>query len=167
MAQRPGAHRHPDLWYGFSRIGAALGMAVDDLFYQRGRLWLRLAEKGGKHHEMPCHHNLDAYLDEGALRATPKAPLFQSIEKRKDLSGRVLDPINAYEMVRRRARQAGIKTEICNHTFRATGITAYLKGGGSLETAAHMAAHSSTKTTQLYDRRSDEITLDEVERVHI
>ena len=83
------------------------------------------------------------------------------------LSDRALPAQNAWEMVRRRARQAGIKTLICNHTFRATGITAYLKNGGQIEKAAHMAAHSSTRTTQLYDRRSDEVTLDEIERIVI
>ena len=60
-----------------------------------------------------------------------------------------------------------IQTEIGNHIFRATGITAYLKNGGTLEKAAAMANHSSTRTTQLYDRRGDDITLDEVERVMI
>jgi integrase len=70
-------------------------------------------------------------------------------------------------MIRRRARQAGIKTPIGNHTFRATGITAYLKNEGSLEKAAHRANHASTRTTQLYDRRSDEVSLDEVERILI
>lgn len=70
-------------------------------------------------------------------------------------------------MIRRRAAAAGIKTAIGNHTFRATGITAYLKNGGTLEKAAHMANRASTKTTQLYDRRSDEVTLDEVERILI
>lgn len=69
--------------------------------------------------------------------------------------------------MRRRARNAEIATEIGNHTFRATGITAYLKNGGTLEKAAAMANHSSTRTTQLYDRRGDDITLDEVERVMI
>ncbi len=54
-----------------------------------------------------------------------------------------------------------------NHTFRATGITAYLKNGGTLERAAVMANHSSTRTTQLYDRRSDEVSLDEIERILI
>ena len=53
------------------------------------------------------------------------------------------------------------------HSFRATGITAYLKNGGTLEKAASMANHASTRTTQLYDRRADEVTLDEVERVGI
>jgi integrase len=70
-------------------------------------------------------------------------------------------------MIRRRAAAAGIKTRIGNHTFRATGITAYLKNGGTLEQAAAMANHASTRTTQLYDRRRDELTLDEVERIFI
>jgi integrase len=70
-------------------------------------------------------------------------------------------------MIRRRAKAAGIDTEVGCHTFRATGITAYLKNGGTLERAAHMANHASTRTTQLYDRRSDEISLDEVERILI
>ena len=69
--------------------------------------------------------------------------------------------------MRRRALSAGIKTLIGNHTFRATGITAYLKSGGTLENAAAMANHASTRTTQLYDRRRDEISLDEVERISI
>ena len=52
-------------------------------------------------------------------------------------------------------------------TFRATGITAYLKNGGTLEKAAMIANHASTRTTQLYDRRSDEVNLDEIERIRI
>jgi integrase len=78
-----------------------------------------------------------------------------------------LPQANAYAMIGRRARAAGIATRVGNHTFRATGITAYLKNGGTLERAAAMANHASTRTTQLYDRRSDEVTLDEVERVGI
>jgi integrase len=70
-------------------------------------------------------------------------------------------------MVSRRAIAAGIGTKIGNHTFRATGITAYLKNGGALENAAAMANHSSTRTTQLYDRRRDDISLDEVERIRV
>lgn len=70
-------------------------------------------------------------------------------------------------MVRRRAAAVGIETRIGNHSFRATGITAYLTNGGTLERAAAMANHASTRTTQLYDRRSDTVTLSEVERVLI
>ncbi len=70
-------------------------------------------------------------------------------------------------MIRRRAKDAGIKTEIGCHTFRATGITTYLQNGGTLEKAQHMANHASSRTTGLYDRRQDEATLDEVERILI
>jgi hypothetical protein len=68
-------------------------------------------------------------------------------------------------MIQRRAKSAG--TRVGNHTFRATGVTAYLKNGGTLEKAAQMANHASTCMTQLYDRRAEEVTLDEVERVMI
>ena len=70
-------------------------------------------------------------------------------------------------MIARHARAAGIETLIGNHSFRATGITAYLKNGGTLEKAAQMANHASTRTTQLYDRRREELSLDEVERIRV
>jgi integrase len=78
-----------------------------------------------------------------------------------------LPQANAYAMIRRCAKTAEIQTKIGNHSFRATGITAYLKNGGTLERAAAMANHASTRTTQLYDRRRDEMNLDEVERIVI
>ena len=158
--------------YSFGRIGAAIGMRVDDAFTQSRRLWIRLHEKAGKRHEMPCHHNLEsyllAYIEGCGLDADPKGPLFRTIGRGTDqLTRTTLSQSNAYAMVRRRALAAGITTKIGNHTFRATGITAYLRNGGSLEKAAVMANHSSTRTTQLYDRRPDDVTLDEVERVMI
>ena len=158
--------------YSFARIGAALAMRVEDVFVQNRRLWVRLHEKGGKQHEMPCHHNLEeyltAYLDGCVLREDRKGPLFRTIARgTKRLSDTPLPQANAFEMVRRRAVAAEIETAIGNHSFRATGITAYLKNGGTLERAATMANHASTRTTQLYDRRSDDVTLDEVERVLI
>jgi site-specific recombinase XerD len=158
--------------YSFARIGAALAMKVEDVYVQNRRLWVRLHEKGGKRHEMPCHHNLEsyleAYLDGGGIRQDPKGPLFRTIGRDTRLLTRTpLPQANAYAMIRRRAAAAGIKTRIGNHTFRATGITAYLKNGGTLEQAAAMANHASTRTTQLYDRRRDELTLDEVERIFI
>lgn len=70
-------------------------------------------------------------------------------------------------MVKRRAKDAGLSERICNHTFRATGITACLENGGSIEGAQAIAAHESPKTTKRYDRTSDAITLDEVERIVI
>ncbi|MDP1028784.1 tyrosine-type recombinase/integrase [Sphingomonas sp. KR1UV-12] len=158
--------------YSFARVGAALAMRVEDVFVQNRRLWVRLHEKGGKRHEMPCHHNLDeylhAYIDGCGLAEDRKGPLFRTVARGTGrLSRTPLPQANAYQMVRRRADAAGIGTRIGNHSFRATGITAYLKNGGTLERAATMANHASTRTTQLYDRRSDQVTLDEVERVMI
>ena len=158
--------------YSFARIGAALAMKVEDVFVQNRRLWVRLHEKGGKQHEMPCHHTLNeylhAYLDGVGIADDPKGPLFRTIGRGTGrLTRTPLLQSNAYAMVRRRTTAAGIDTRIGNHTFRATGITAYLKNGGTLENAATMANHASTRTTQLYDRRQDEIRLDEVERIRV
>ena len=158
--------------FSFARVGAALAMRVEDVYTQHRRLWVRLHEKGGKRHEMPCHHTLDAYLhaylDHTGIAGDPKGPLFRTIQRGTGhLSTTALPQANAYAMVRRRALEAGIDTKIGNHTFRATGITAYLKNGGTLENAAAMANHASTRTTQLYDRRHDDISLDEVERIRV
>jgi pimeloyl-ACP methyl ester carboxylesterase len=119
----------------------------------------------------PLPPELEAYLGEyiecGRLAEAGRAPLFQAIKYRPygrgqaELNGERLDRINAWKMVRRRAKAAGITTEVCNHTFRGTGITAYLENGSTLEKARQMAAHASTHTTQLYDRREDRVTLDE------
>jgi site-specific recombinase XerD len=146
--------------HSFARIGAALGMTVEDVFTQNRRLWVRLREKGGKRHAMPCHHNLEeyltAYLDGADLRSDPRGPLFRTIGRgTSKLTRTVLPQANAYAMIGRRAVAAGIATKLGNHSFRATGITAYLKNGGTLEKAAAMANHASTRTTQLYDRRRD------------
>jgi hypothetical protein len=95
----------------------------------------------------------------------PKGPLFRTIGRRsKKLTRTTLSQPDAYRMIERRTEAAGIETKMGNHSFRATGITAYLKGGGTLQKAATMA-NASTRTTQLYDRRSGEVTLDEFERV--
>jgi site-specific recombinase XerD len=145
-------------------------MNVEDVYAQNRRLWVRLREKGGKQHAMPCHHNLEAYLHEyidgAGLVTDPKALLFQTYSRATgQLAGNPLPQANAYAMIQRRAKSAGITTRVGNHTFRATGVTAYLKNGGTLERAAQMANHASTRTTQLYDRRAEEVTLGEVERI--
>lgn len=158
--------------YSFARIGAALGMKVEDVYTQNRRLWVRLHEKGGKRHDMPCHHNLEvwlhAYIEKTGLAADPKGPLFRTIGSGTGrLTATPLPQQNAHAMIQRRTTAAGIATKIGNHSFRATGITAYLKNGGTLEKAANMANHASTRTTQLYDRRPDDISLDEVERIGV
>lgn len=158
--------------FSFARIGAALAMKVEDVFTQNRRLWVRLREKGGKAHAMPCHHTLEeyltAYLDGTGIVEDGKGPLFRTIGRGTALLTRTsLPQANAYAMIGRRALAAGIATKVGNHSFRATGITAYLKNGGTLEKAAAMANHASTRTTQIYDRRHDEMSLDEVERIRV
>jgi integrase len=74
---------------------------------------------------------------------------------------------DVYRMIRRHAARAGIETKIGCHTFRATGITEYLRNGSKLEIAQQMANHESARTTGLYDRRNDQMSLDEVERILI
>jgi len=109
-----------------------------------------------------------AYVDGCGLREDLNGPLFRTIPNRNGrLTRNPMSQSDAYRVVRRRARVAGVGRKIGNHSFRATGITAYLKNGGVLEKAAAMADHASTRTTQLYGRRRDELSLDDVERIGI
>ncbi len=158
--------------YTFARVGAVVALEVEDYFPQKKRWWLRLHEKNGKLNEMPCHHKLEEYLDAyiktAGIADERKGPLFRSaIGKTGQLSERPLLRGDAWRMVRRRASDAGIETAIGCHTFRATGITDYLTNGGRIEVAQRMAGHSNAKTTGLYDRRNDDISVGEVERIGI
>jgi integrase len=156
--------------YTFARIGAVLQMNVGDYFTQGRRGWVRLHEKGGKEHEAPCHHKLEAYLDEyiaaAGIAADKDGPLFRTSGRATGIPRRMVQK-DAYKVIERRARQAGIKTKIGNHSLRATGITDYLKSDGSLAEARKMANHADTRTTQLYDRRADVASLDEYNKVGI
>jgi site-specific recombinase XerD len=161
------------LTYAFARIGAALTMKVEDL-RPKGAGWqLRLHEKGGKHHTMPCHHALAealrAYIDAAGLAEDRKGWLFRTSRGHRgiELSQQPMTQPDAWRMIRRRAAAAGIHAPIGNHSFRATGITAYLSNGGTLEHAQEMAAHESPRTTKLYDRTKERLTQDEVERIRL
>ena len=70
-------------------------------------------------------------------------------------------------MIKKRKIEVGLREELSPHTMRGSGITIYLLNGGSLENAQRIAAHESSQTTKLYDRTSDEITLDEIERIAV
>jgi site-specific recombinase XerC len=158
--------------FAFARIGAAVAMRVEDYYPKGKRWWVRLHEKGGKRHEMPAHHTLEAYLDAyikaAGIGDQGKSPLFRSAVGRSGtLTDKPIDRVAAWRMVQRRAADLGMHIKVGCHTFRATGITAYLEASGTLENAQAMAAHESPRTTKLYDRTGDEITLDEVERISI
>ena len=157
--------------YSFARVSAVLGMRRQDYFGQGSRGWLRLHEKGGKRHDVPAHHRaaaaLDDYVEAGGLEE-PKAALFQSVDPAgRRLTGRALERRVVLAMIKRRASAAGLPPSTCCHTFRATGITAYLSNGGTLEHAQQIAGHASPKTTKLYDRTADTVTVDEIERIVI
>ena len=129
-------------------------------------------EKGGKFHEVPAHHTAEKYLDEyieaAGIAEEKNRPLFRSTRGRsRELTARAMSRFDAYKMIRRRAEGAGISSEIACHTFRATGITEYLRNGGTIEHAQQIAAHESPRTTKLYDRTNDAISLDEIERIVI
>jgi site-specific recombinase XerD len=158
--------------YSFARIGAVVSMNVEDYWQNGKRWWLRLHEKGGKHHEVPVHHNaeqyLDAYIEAAGIQHDLKGPLFRTAIRRAGcLTTSRLTRNDALRMIKRRARAIGLPRGTSCHTFRATGITAYLDNGGTIENAQAIAAHESPRTTKLYDRTSDEITLDEIERIVI
>jgi integrase len=122
---------------------------------------------------MPCHHALAnalrAYAEADGITGNRKGLLFRtSLSRRSDaLSELPIRQTDAWRMIRCRAGQARIAAPVSCHTFRATGITAYLVNGGTLEHAQTMAAHESPLTTKLYDRARDRLTSEEVERIGI
>ncbi|MGA9996698.1 MAG: tyrosine-type recombinase/integrase [Pyrinomonadaceae bacterium] len=158
--------------YSFARVSAVVQMRRRDYYINGKRYWIRLHEKGGKFHEVPVHHSAEQYLDEyleaAGIKEEKNKPLFRTAHGRtRQLTKNPMSRFDAYRMIRRRAEEAGISAVIGCHTFRATGITAYLKNGGTIEHAQQIAAHESPRTTKLYDRTSDAITLDEIERIVI
>jgi integrase len=109
---------------------------------------------------------LDAYIEAAGIEGEKGLPLFRTaLGKTGVLTPRRFDRQSTWYMVKRRAAEAGILPPIGCHTFRATGITAHLLNNGSLEKAQMMANHESSRTTKLYDRTNDRISLDEVERI--
>jgi integrase len=112
--------------YAFARIGAVVAMRVEDYFANGKRWWIRLHEKGGKRHEMPAHHKLEAFLDEyikaAGIGDEGKSPLFRSAFGRSGLlNGEAMHRIDAYRMIQRRVSALGLKVKFGCHTFRATG----------------------------------------------
>lgn len=168
----------------FGRIEATLKMNIADYFEDSKNWSIKLHEKNGKTIVMPVQHRLEEYLDayisaaggadafpyelSKSGRVTKRQPLFRSTRGRSGkLTDNRLSRQDAWRMIKRRVKRAGISGRINNHSFRGTGITNYLENGGSLTEAQRMAGHSDPRTTRLYDRRSQKITRGEVERITI
>jgi integrase/recombinase XerD len=120
---------------------------------------------------MPCHHALGAmrHIDAAGIAEDRKGHMFRTSRGHTAtvMSKHPMTQCDAWRMVRHRAAAAGIHAPIGNHSFRATGITAYLANGGALEHAQEMAAHESPRTTKLYDRTKERLTQQEVGRIRL
>ena len=158
--------------YTFARVGAVIKMRSEDVYVQGRRTWVRLHEKGGKRHEMPCHHSLDAYLTEYIEAADvgdePKSWLFRSTRARTgELTDNPLSQADVYRMIRA-ARSPPASA-------RRSAITPSVPPASpsTCATAASSRSRSAWPITNrrarpgLYDRRDDQVSLDEVERILI
>lgn len=156
--------------YSFARVGAIVRMKVRDYASVGRRVTFRFREKGGRYAKVPGHHRaveyVDAYLAEAGIAEDLAGPLFRAAWKK---TGRLTqEPLSrgaVLRIIKRRARRAGLGADICNHSCRATGITAYLSNGGQLETAQRIAGHADPRTTRLYDRRGTDLNQDEIEKI--
>ena len=157
--------------YSFARVSAVVNMDVDDYYQEGKRWWLRLREKAGKHHALPAHHKaeayLDAYLEAAGISAERGSPLWRSLTRTRELGERRMSRVDVFRMVKRRVKAAELGDAANCHTFRASGITAFLLNGGTLERAQAIAGHESPRTTQLYDRTADDITVEDIERIKV
>ena len=155
--------------YTFARVSAVCDLRLKDYLEQGRSTLLRFREKGGKEKEIPCHHLLEQYLDDYIAKAQISdrdAYLFPSARGRTgELGASSFHRSDAWAMVRRRLRDAGIVGEFSNHSFRATGITTFLENSGTIEAAQYIAGHADSRTTKLYDRRSQRAALEDLERV--
>lgn len=158
--------------FGFVRVGAAVRMKVVE-FEDAGEFaQLVLHEKGGNERRIPCHHQarayLRAYVAAAGFKPQATVPLFQTAPGKKPaLSGRALTGGDAWEAVKRWCDRAGVPLNICNHSFRASGITIHQENGGRLEEAQDLAGHADARTTRLYVRKNRVTAQAEVERVQL
>lgn len=160
--------------FSFARVGAVTKLDGRHYELQGMKASLLLNEKRGKKTRVPCHHELREVIDAFVERspAGPRTPLFRSVDRslgedgERQLTRRRLKASNVLKMVKQRCAAVGIDPVlVCNHSFRASGITAYMAGGGSIETAAEIAGHASTETTKLYDRTARTVSRSEIERI--
>lgn len=158
--------------FGFSRISAIVNLRVLDYIQQGRRAAIRIQGKGGVEVNIPVHHQLaealDAYLEAAGIADDKEGFLFRSFKgKTKQLTANAMHRVDAWRMVQRRLEAAGIGGGLgfgC-HSFRATCGTNFLSNGGDLETCQQLMGHADSRTTKLYDRRSLQPTLADIERI--
>ena len=157
--------------YSFARVSAIVNMDVDDYYQQGERRWLRLREVGGENHELPVHHEAEAYLntylEAARIAVAPGSPLWRSLTRTRELSERRMSRVDVLRMIQRRSKTSALGDAVNCRTLRASGITAYLLAGGALERAQVIAGHANIRTTQLYDRTAVAITVEDIDRIKI
>jgi site-specific recombinase XerD len=157
--------------YAFARVSAATAMRVEDYFPAAKGWRFRLHESAGKSREVPAHSKaesyMDAYLDAAGHAGDAQGPLFPTLGRDRRLTGLPMRRRDVLRMVKRRAAAAGLPPSTCCHTFRATGVTAYLQNGGTIEKAQQIAAHQSPQTTKLYGGATGQLTMEDIERIPI
>ena len=160
------------MYFTFARVGAVRKLKVSD-FYRSGDEWhIKLREKGSKIRDLPMHPEaarfIRSYLENAGLTPLPSSPLFQTTHGRSEkLSGRPMHRNDILAMIKRHALLCGLSPEICCHTFRATGITRYMDGGGRIEQAQRIAGHADARTTKLYDRSENAVRMEEIKKIEI
>jgi len=99
--------------YTFARVSAVVTMHVEDYYENGKRWWFRLHEKGGKRHEVPAHHNgeayMDAYIAAAGIGDQKKNPLFRSVNKFRQLTINPMTRTDVLRMIKRRAEDAGLR----------------------------------------------------------
>lgn len=157
--------------YTFARVGAVVGMRVEDYTWTGSRHCFRFRRIGGRIHEVPAHPNaaayMEAYLEAAGIQPAHRTPLFRTVDRQGRLTQAPLTRTDVLRMIKRRARAQGLSRRISCRTFRATGIAAYLGNGGTLENAQAIAAHASLRTVRLYVHAARGIAPAEIERIVI
>ncbi len=162
------------LVYVWARVSATVNLKVKDLSYSNSKGKVRwsvdLSEKGGKENSaiLPraAHEELIPYLEAAGIQEEREGPIFRSFDRKRQLTTRALDRREALAMLKRRAKKAGLDwRKVCNHSFRATGITNYMSNGGRIDVAQERANHADSRTTAMYDHSQDKVTLEELERI--
>jgi site-specific recombinase XerD len=156
------------MYYTFGRVSAVVGMMRQDFYRSGNHFCFRLHEKGGHLHSVPAHHIARQHVQEymRAVGGSPKSPLFRTAFKKSGrLTLRAMTRNDAFRMIKRRIKAGKFDAGICCHSFRGSGLTAFRKNGGTLQQAQKIANHASSRTTELYDRTEDEVTLKQIERI--
>ena len=156
--------------YSWARVSAIIALNVEDYYLRDRARWLRLKEKRGKIHEVPVHSEataaIDNWLSGSGLVSNPSMPLFPSFtHNRLLILNKHMTRMNVWKLVQTKANAIGLKKSLGCHSFRATGLTAFMTAGGQLEMAQRIAGHSQSATTKLYDRSKDRLTVQEIEKI--